>query len=311
MKVTVFLEGRPGHEKQSLAIAQALRDIAGAEVRQITLKPSTLLGQAQAICRLLLLPGGGCDSCPGDIDLLIGTGSKTHVALLACKKRYGIPVVTCMAPEPYLRPWFDLCCVPRHDRVREAKNIFLTDGPPVMPGPLLPRDAFSGLILIGGVDQRSHLWNSIETAAQVRTIARNRPDIHWKVSSSPRTPADCVELLCEAAEMMENLSFFHFRNTPRGWVEEQYARATYVWVTADSVSMIYEAVTAGCKVGILPVAWKKPCNKFQYSIDCLEKLGRVAPFSEKSGEALEQCIPGDFNEAGRCAAEIITRFFSG
>lgn len=310
MKVTVILEGRPGHEKQSLAIALALQEMAGAEVQQVQLGAAKLFRQAWNFCRLFLLPDGGCDICLDDTDLLIGTGSKTHIALLGCKKKYAIPVVTCMAPEPYLRHKFDLCCVPLHDGLQEADNLFLTNGPPVMPGPVLPRDATSGLILIGGEDSRSHVWNSNEINDYVKEIVQSHPDIQWRVSSSPRTPATCVELLLEVAKGMDNMTFFHFKDTPRGWVEEQYANATYAWVTADSISMVYEAITAGCKVGILPVQWHKPDNKFQKSIDYLVADGLVMPLSKGSGVCLDACNPANFNEAKRCAAEIIARFFS-
>jgi hypothetical protein len=143
----------------------------------------------------------------------------------------------------------------------------------------------------------------------VLEIAKKEAGVHWKVSSSPRTPADCVELMLAAEQKLANLSFFNFRDTPRGWLEEQYAQATYVWVTADSISMIYEAITSGCKVGTLPVVWKRENNKFQKSIDFLTAKGLVLPFSEAGLQQIVSCNPGNFNEARRCAREIVDRFF--
>lgn len=309
MKVTVVLDGRPGHEKQSLAIVRALQELVTAEVRQIHLDRPKLLRRLGDLSRLFFSADGGCAYALDDTDLLLGTGSGSHVSVLACKKKYSIPAVTCMAPEPYLRRRFDLCCVPRHDGLREQGNIFLTDGPPVIPAPELARDPLSGLILIGGVDEKSHTWNSVEVFEFVQEIARKQVGIHWQVSSSPRTPADCVELMLDAEKRLTNISFFHFRDTPRGWLEEQYARATYVWVTADSISMIYEALTSGCKVGTMPVAWKKNNNKFQKSIDFLVAKGLVMPFSAAGLKNIASCNPGDFNEARRCACEILDRFF--
>lgn len=309
MKITVFLEGRPGHEKQSMAIALALKELTAAEIRQVQVTVSGISGHVAGLCRLLLLPQGGCETACGETDLLLGTGSKTHVALLACKKKYGIPAVTCMAPEPYLRPWFDLCCIPRHDGVDAAPNIFFTDGPPVMSGPQLIRDPGCGLILIGGEDSRSHVWDETNVVACIRDTVESRGDIHWRVSSSPRTPETTVQMVRELAACRANVDFFHFRDTPRGWVEEQYARATYAVVTADSVSMIYEAVTAGCKVGVLPVQWQNSSNKFKTSLAYLEKGQLIVPYGADFGRQLEECTAGRFNEARRCAEEIVHRFF--
>lgn len=309
MKVTVVLDGRAGHEKQSQAIVRALQELALVEVRYLPLDRPNFMKRLWALSRLFFSADGGCDHCLDDSDLILGTGSRSHVPVLACKKKYSIPAVTCMAPEPYLRGRFDLCCVPRHDGLREGDNIFLTDGPPVIPAPELVRDPRSGLILIGGVDEKSHTWNSSEVLQFVQQIAREQADIHWKVSSSPRTPVDCLELMLEAEQRLANISFFPFRDTPRGWLEEQYAQATYVWVTADSISMIYEALTSGCKVGTLPVAWKKEKNKFQKSIDFLVAKGLVIPFSATGLQRIESCKPGNFNEARRCAREILDRFF--
>ncbi len=52
-------------------------------------------------------------------------------------------------------------------------------------------------------------------------------------------------------------------------MEEQYDKNKVVWVTADSISMIYEALTAGCRVGIFPMQWRKEKGKFKRNEDLL------------------------------------------
>ena len=42
-------------------------------------------------------------------------------------------------------------------------------------------------------------------------------------------------------------------NPVPGWIFEEMQKAEAVWVTEDSVSMIYEALTAGCKVGLIQI----------------------------------------------------------
>ncbi len=39
----------------------------------------------------------------------------------------------------------------------------------------------------------------------------------------------------------------------RAGIFEEMQKAEAVWVTEDSVSMIYEALTAGCKVGLIQI----------------------------------------------------------
>jgi len=309
MKVTIFLDGRAGHEKQSQAIVHELGQLVDVEVTQVRLPSVTVVGRVVEFLRILLQSQKDDNGCPADTDLLIGTGSRTHLILLGYGKKIRKPVVTCMAPEPFLRPWFDLCCVPKHDGLRQAENIFLTDGPPVLWSPVVDRDPVKGLILVGGTDERSHIWDSQDVVANIQEIASHHLDIQWNVSTSPRTPDDTVELLRQVAAAQSNVAFFHFRDTPRGWVEEQYAESTYAWVTADSISMVYEAVTAGCKVGILPVQWHDSENKFQKSIDFLVERGLITMFDPACKTLLEDCDGGNFNEARRCAVEILGRFF--
>ena len=49
------------------------------------------------------------------------------------------------------------------------------------------------------------------------------------------------------------LKIFPVEKTPQGWIFEEMQKAEAVWVTEDSVSMIFEALTAGCQVGIIEI----------------------------------------------------------
>lgn len=310
MNITVFFDGSPGHEKQSLALVRALQTMLEVEVRHVAVDSLSPFNRLVDTCRLFLLRDGGCRyPALGAADLLIGTGSRTHIPLLSCRKKYGVPAITCMTPDFHLRHMFDLCFVPRHDGVRAGANIFVTDGPPVLPMPEYPRDPAAGLILLGGIDRRSHFWNTAEVISYVQTIASRSPEIRWHLSSSPRTPEQTVQEVKDLAARLDNVVFFHYRDTPRGWIEEQYARARTVWVTADSMSMMYEALTAGCRVGVLPLAWKHQKNKFQKSIDFLvEKELAVTYAAWQRGEASWR-EEVNFNEAKRCAQAIVARWF--
>jgi hypothetical protein len=75
--------------------------------------------------------------------------------------------------------------------------------------------------------------------------------------------------------------------------------------------MIYEALSAGCRVGILPVAWKKRENKFQRSIDSLAQKGYVTTYTGQRAANRNDPAPGVLDEATRCAQEILNRWWPG
>ncbi len=310
MQVIAFLDGRPGHEKQTMGILGELRAMVDLEVIEIRLKRQTLPAMVLDLAGLLVLRKktsglGGYH----DADLLIGTGTQTHVPMLRMKRALGIPAVTCMVPASYLRPMFDLCFAPLHDGIAAGGNIVTTIGPPNCASPQGEKDESTGLILLGGVDPKSHEGRSRELVEQIRTLVEREADVTWTVSSSPRTPADMVEMMTELADESAKVDFFRFEQTEPGWIEKQYARSRNVWVTADSMSMVYEALSAGCRVGLLPVAWKRAENKFKRSADYLAQHGLVVPYSSwlAGGEGLWQGQE-PLNEARRCAAEIVRRW---
>ena len=118
-------------------------------------------------------------------------------------------------------------------------------------------------------------------------------------------PYETVLLMEGVAKELENVEFFRYENTASGWVEEQYARNGTVWVTADSMSMVYEALSSGCDVGILPVVWKKQNSKFIRSERYLLEHGLAVSFKDwQDGGALWQAN-APLDEAGRCAEAII------
>jgi hypothetical protein len=310
MVVIAFLDGRPGHEKQTRGILMELGAMANLEVMEIKIRRRSLSGMIIDLVKLFAKRQNsiGIEQYR-NAALLIGTGSQTHVPMLRMKQALTVPAVTCMMPAPYLRPLFDLCLVPLHDGIAEGGNIMTTVGPPNCSRPQGEKCQSAGLILLGGLDRKSHIWRSRETADQIITIAQREPSIHWTVSSSPRTPPDMVEMMVEIADTQTNVDFFRFEKTASGWIENQYARSRIVWVTVDSMSMVYEALSAGCQVGLLPVTWKRAENKFKRSADFLARKGLVLPYSSwlSDGDGSWQRHE-PLNEAKRCAAEIVRRW---
>ncbi|MES9906239.1 MAG: ELM1/GtrOC1 family putative glycosyltransferase, partial [Sedimenticola sp.] len=87
-----LLDGKPGHENQTLGLCRALECLLSIKRLDITVgsKPSQLLdlllGRFPAAAELPLP------------DLIMGAGHVTHLALLAARRRYGGRTLVCMAP---------------------------------------------------------------------------------------------------------------------------------------------------------------------------------------------------------------------
>jgi len=309
LKVAVFLDGSPGHEKQTMGIVKALQRLHPLEVTEIKINHRSSCQDISAWLRYLLGMDFLSPYAQEPYDLVIGTGAHTHIPILSCKRRSGAFSITCMAPSRILRQRFDLCCIPQHDGIQAGKNVFLTIGPPNCSEARAGHDQNKALILLGGVDSKSHHWSSADIDTYIRELVAIDTGKEWIISSSPRTPGETVFLVEKIAAELNNVTFFRYENTASGWIEEQYARHRTVWVTADSMSMVYEALSAGCDVGILPVAWKSKKNKFNRSEMYLLEQGLVISFQSWRQGTAQWKVHEPLNEAGRCAEEILKKWF--
>lgn len=309
LQVAAFLDTRPGHIKQTLGVLDALKEFTEIRVHQVPVPHLGVTGEVMNWLKYALVPGSSHFANLSDCDFFIGTGSRTHIPMLNCKKKYGIPVLTCMAPAPIIRGRFDLCFVPQHDRLPPDKNIFVTLGPPNRSRLTDCQDPQQGLILIGGRDDKSHRWDTGSVINQISSLVSREHCIQWLVTTSPRTPDETAASLKALAADFGNAQFVPFSDTGPGWIEKEYAANQTVWVTADSMSMVFEALSAGCRVGLLPVAWKSQHNKFQLCEDDLNKKGYTVSFSEWEKGKASWALSRPLNEARRCAKEILRRWW--
>lgn len=305
LQVIVVIDGRPGHEKQSFGIVQGLSNRVNVEQYIIDVSKRTFSQQVRSYLGLLLKPMGPTLSLPKAADFVIGTGTRTHSTVLAIKKRLSLPAVTCMSPGKHLRDRFDICFVPEHDGCKPRNNIFITAGAPNTLEDRGLHEPNTGLILLGGIDNKSHIWNQCDIEYKIRVILNRERDIQWSISSSPRTPEDTVHSIKKTVETIDNAQFYDYKNTHKGWVEERYDASSTVWVTTDSISMLYEAITAGCRVNVIPVEWFEGESKFKRNEDLLIEKGLVTPFSAWDKGDLRQSEKPQLNEAQRCADHII------
>lgn len=303
--MVAIVDGRPGHEKQTFGIIEALGKRKTVTSTVIDVSKRSIFAQWLSYAELFLKLPLTTITIPAEADLVIGAGTRTHTSIINVKERLNVPGITCMTPGRHLRRYFDLCFVPEHDGNPQRSNYFFTYGAPnanVNKGKHLHNE---GLILIGGVDDKSHVWDSKQIVEQIIEVVSREYGVHWTISSSPRTPASTVELLEKELQTHKNGRFFDFKDTEKGWVEEQYQKCKTVWVTTDSISMVYEALSSGCTVNVFTMPWKRATGKFKRNEDLLIKKGFVTPYSDwKSGTASHPQL-SQFNEAQRCADHIV------
>lgn len=293
-----FVDGKPGHEKQTLGLTRALEKLMPLAVHDISCgaRWQNLLWWLRGVYP----PGHDLPRA----DLILVAGHGCHFAGLAARRAQGGKLVAIMRPS-LPADWFDLCLIPEHDQPAIAEHIIPTRGAlnAVQPGG--PHHADAGLILVGGPSEQ-FAWDDAAVIAQIRQLADGHADMHWRLSTSRRTPASFATAL--TAQRPANLTLLDHTATPPGWVETALAEAGQVWVTEDSVSMLYEALTAGGHVGLLRLS-RKADGRVGRGIDKLLADGWVTPMEGWRTGVCPNPPRSTFNEAERCARLILEKWF--
>lgn len=298
-QIWIISDDKPGHLNQSLGLAEALQRLEPS----MTVETKPVLSKSQALKTLCF---GVRDIKSNPLpDVIIGAGHRTHLTLLAYKRATGARAVLMMKPS-LPTGWFDLCLIPRHDEPTPKPNIELTDGALNRMQPLATRsaDAVQGMVLIGGPSKHFG-WDDQAIIDQLAAIVGG--DKPWLLTTSRRTPNSFLSQL-RAADL-PNLNIVPFEETGPGWLGEHLPNAEQCWVSGDSVSMVFEALTAGCAVGILDVP-QQSSNRITRGLQLLIDDQKVTPFSRWQQSNALPCPDSPFNEAARCADLVRKRLLS-
>jgi len=280
-----FVDGKAGHDAQSRGLVAALRQRVTLDVFDIPVEKGSSgfrswLTGAYRPGRDLPAP-----------DLLLGAGHATHWHLLAARRRWGGRIILLMKPT-LPAACFDLCLVPEHDGLSPAANVVTTRGALNSFSARGEHDRDTGLILLGG-PSRHYRWKDDDILFQLEQLIRARPLERWLLGTSPRTPASLVQKLGERPGLEITL----YASGQDDWLADSLARAGEAWVSEDSVSMIYEALTAGARVGLLKVQ-RHHANRVTAGVDALVQDKWVAaPGCGQLATGPQQPL----NEAQRCA----------
>ena len=285
-------DGKPGHEKQTQGLADAIGRLTSIQRHDIRVAKG-----AGDILNALLgrFPQG--ESLPTP-HLILAAGHATHLPLLAARRARGGKSVVLMKPSLPLG-WFDLCLIPEHDAPPVRENVIATRGVLNTLTDGKAHDPARGLFLIGGPSPH-FVWDGNTVLEQIRRVLDAHPDMHWTLTTSRRTPTDFLAPLRRDARV----ECFAANATPPGWLEAQLARSGEAWCTPDSVSMVYEALTAGCQVGVLDLP---AVAGSRVAAGVARLVGDGLVFTSQQKQSSNAGI--HLNESDRCARLILESRF--
>ncbi|MDT8371115.1 MAG: ELM1/GtrOC1 family putative glycosyltransferase [Gammaproteobacteria bacterium] len=282
-KIWIISDDKQGHVNQSLGLVEAL----SRQVLNLTWQIIPAMSLWHAI-RFSCIHKNK-NELP---QLLISAGHKTHLSLLILSKLLNIPCITLMKPSLPIS-WFDLCIIPQHDSPPSKKNVISSVGPlnRLQVKEKIPNSA---LILIGG-SSKHFGWDSKQIINQITQITEQSSK-HWLLTTSRRTPNETLDKL----RKLTNIEVVPSATTHGDWLPSKLAQTEFCWVTQDSSSMIYEALTAGCKVNLLELPNKKT-NRITQNLQQLRDTGYF-------NHSLSEKLPTRLAEADRCATLVLSRF---
>lgn len=294
-----FLDGKAGHRNQVYGLTEALSRLTSCHLIDVVLSDGqkglkSLWPGKQQHLRTLPAPS-----------LIVGAGHSTHIPMLMARRRFGGRAVVLMKPSLPLS-LFDQCYIPAADGIRERGNVVCTEGAlnRIVPSDRL--DSRKGLILIGGPSDHFD-WSTTEVLDQVTEVIRKSPEVSWTLTTSRRTPADFVaqwRLRAVAGQLIPA------EETGPQWLPEQLSTAGTVWVTADSVSMLFEALTAGGNVGLLELSNRK-ATRVTRGVESLVQKQRVQPFTQWKAKSFTGLLSQSLCESARCAEHLLGTLLYG
>ncbi len=241
----------------------------------------------------------------GRPDIILCCGHRTHWQALFLRACFGGKLVVLMRPS--LPLWcFDLCILPYHDgEFRQAHVLQSLGALNKIKAAARPergqQEKPQGLILVGG-PSKHYQWNDRDTLAQVTRVLLALPNVHWTLGTSRRTPASFEASLNKLQET-QAFELVPASSTDAQWLPQQFRRSEQVWVSEDSVSMVYEALSSGAEVGLLRLPIRQK-NRISEGIDYLLREQRLGDLDALEKGFMPPPKP-PLQEALRIAEQIV------
>ena len=242
-----FIDGKQGHDKQSLALVKNIKNLTRCKVFDIEVK-----NQGNPFLGLLFKKYYSNKNFPKP-DIAIGAGHKTHFHLLATKRCFGTKILVIMKPS-LPKNLFDLCVIPKHDGVKSNSNVIVTESSLVNINHKKRKKANFGLFLIGG-PSRHYYWDTKVVLEQIKKISKKFRSSQFFLTTSRRTPINFLDELNN--QNLKNIKGYEYLEIENDWLDKNINKANNIWVTSDSYSMIIEALSSGVMTDILELKIKK------------------------------------------------------
>jgi len=283
-KYLILSDGKPGHVNQSIALARHLGrpfEIVGVHFRNRPVKLLSFLLDRVGVYTPSLLRW---DPPEGDFCAVVSAGSETYYANKVLARRRGVPSVAIMLPRGY-RLDFDLIIAQEHDNPPVKKNILSlpVNLSRVEPqGVFRPRAGVRYVALVVGGPNPVFGFDRDQFRQALDAVFACFPGYRIVVTTSRRTPVGIEE---EIDRYPFEEKIIYSRN-PVNPIPDFLASCEYVFLTADSTSMISEAVTFGrARIEIIPLPTRKDPGKYDRMIGTLVELGCVHRFDGRPGTA--------------------------
>lgn len=288
-------DSRPGHRNQ-------LKGLEAAIANEHVSGSAQWLHHSQFKLRHILL--GQSPHLQHKPDVVIACGHRTHLTALRLAAAHRAHSVVVMKPSWPLNS-FDSMILPAHDASDNVSStrVLLTHGAlnTVSLKPYQP--AAIGLIALGGISGH-YGWSSEQVISDILRIITQNPELEWSITDSRRTPPGMLDSL--RAQLPDTVRLQPYTEADAGWLAHTMSRAQHIWITPDSVSMVYEALSSGASVGLLRLP-NRANNRITRAIDHLVAHRQVHYVSE-SGQI---CAPTDhlprLLEAQRAAQWLLAR----
>ncbi len=274
--ILILSDGRKGHINQSIALAKYLGydyEIVNIRFKNKFLKLLSYLFDRAGLYTMSIFD---IDDIPKEnYTMVVSTGSATYYATKLIAKKLNAKSVAMMLPSGYKYD-FDTIFAQSHDNPPSLANIIEI---PANFSYIEPRNLYKATkksigIVIGGSNKILTMKPEL-LRNQLDFIVAHFKDYEIAITTSPRTSSDIEELVRSYHFDYEVI----YSHNPINPIPDFLTQCETIFITADSTSMISEAISYGdSNVVILPLLSNKE-NKFTNFISKLQDDGYLHIFN--------------------------------
>ena len=252
----IISDGKPGHVNQAIAFAQHLDlcyDLVPVTFNSRINKGFSYIADFFGYFSTTLF---SAQIPPNKYSAIVSAGSETYYANKTLAKQMGCKSIAIMLPKGY-RLDFDLIVAQQHDNPPLKPNIISVPINLTYPRPqdiVVPEAGKSYIGIVVGGDSAHQKMDAALLERQLKQIFELFPEHKVWVTTSRRTTAEIETMLTKYN--FERVVFYS--KEPVNPIPDFLNYCEYVFITADSTSMISEAVSFGSAcVEVLPLGGKK------------------------------------------------------